>query len=273
MWRETMKTIVHKSHLTQFCCYYRHKNTSHSVEKQSFQSLSKPPAQLLPLRAIHRFSGKSNSKSQRAYEGMDEGRLDWKVKKKNERESEREREQTWLEDVWRFLYCRINSSLFICSAPPPPLPPVAPGVDKAPQHPTPTQEKHNTDYPEPIWFPSLYPLTSHPPTLSHSLLADVSCPIFPLQPSFHDILSEFIHLPRLSYCCHTRLLSVLSFICNAVFSSPLMSHLSLFLSHFSFSSFCTTTIALFLSATPIINDLVFLLLSSLSSLSLYQTVW
>lgn len=61
-------------------------------------------------------------------------------------------------------------------------------------------------------FPhSIHHLLSSSP-LSHSLLSDVSHPIFPLQPRFHVFLSEFIRLPRPSYCCHIRLLSVLSFI-------------------------------------------------------------
>lgn len=80
---------------------------------------------------------------------MDEGRLDGKKKT-----NEGEKKQSWLGDVWRFLCVAesirpcLSVLLFL---------PLAPSIDKTLQHPTPTQGKHNTDYPEPTRFPSLYP--------------------------------------------------------------------------------------------------------------------
>ena len=203
---QNTKRIVHKSHLTQIYYCYRLENISRSVEKQSFQSLSKPPVQLLPLGAIHRFSGKSNSKSQRAYEGMDEGRLAGKMKKGNE--WKREREQTWLEDVWRFLCCRINSSLFICSAPPP-LPPLTPGHWQDTETPDAYAGKAQHRLPRTHLISLALPLTSHlspslPPT-SLSLIAH-GC----LSPRFFPCSSPSMLFSPNSYISHVSHIAVIS---------------------------------------------------------------
>lgn len=60
------------------------KYINRSMKKKTFPVPAKPAALLLPVRAIHRLSGKSNSAPQSLYEGTDESMLDGEMRKRSE---------------------------------------------------------------------------------------------------------------------------------------------------------------------------------------------
>ena len=201
------------------------------------------------------FQGKGNSKPRRAYEG-DGWRQVWDGKKKwKGKTNEGERGNLVGRRLEISVCCRINSSPFISS--PPPLPPASPRRRQhTAKHPTPTQEKHQHRLPSTHLIPPTLSLTSHPPPPHQSLTALRGLlSHFPpcSSPPSKAILAESICLPRLSYCCHSRL-------------SPVISHTPVFcsLAHYwpiVYSFFVIVSITLTVFLASFLSPIIYYLLS------------